>query len=199
MDDDELRDELGRLRARTPEPRAGLTDAVMRQVALRPRPRRSWWSAFTAPRSFTVRFRWSRVTALAGAAAVAFACTAGLRARLRQNAAAPLLAAQPPSATPPAAAASPASTDPQPVLIRFALPARGARAVSLAGDFNGWRPDSTPLERGADGTWTATVRLPPGTWSYSFVVDGKWVEDPFAESYRADGFGGRNALVRVGG
>jgi hypothetical protein len=41
------------------------------------------------------------------------------------------------------------------------------------------------------------VALPPGSWSYSFVVDGQWVEDPDAESTREDGFGGKNALVRI--
>jgi hypothetical protein len=181
---------LARLRARTPEPRAGLTDAIMQQVALRPRPRRSWWAAFTQPRSFAVRYRWSRVTA-ACASAAALACAFVL---VRPRPAPPSLASQP-SVTAVAAAAP----NPSRILIRFALPARDARAVSLAGDFNGWRPEVTPLERNADGTWTATVALAPGTWSYSFVVDGKWVEDPFADAYRADGFGGRNALVRVGG
>jgi len=85
------------------------------------------------------------------------------------------------------------------VLVRFALPAKDAHTVSVAGDFNGWRPDATPLQRGADGVFRAVVPLLPGTWSYSFVVDGNWVEDPFAESYRADGFGGRNALLHIGG
>src|SRR5438094_4432670 len=107
---DELRGELARLRARTPEPRAGLGDAVMQQVALRPRPRRSWWARFTETREVTLRFRWSRVAAWSGAAALAaLACAVGLRGSLRQTAA-------------PAIASAPAP-DPQPVLIRFALPA----------------------------------------------------------------------------
>ena len=29
------------------------------------------------------------------------------------------------------------------------------------------------------------------------MVDGKFVEDPQAEAWREDGFGGRNAVVRV--
>jgi 1,4-alpha-glucan branching enzyme len=85
-----------------------------------------------------------------------------------------------------------------PTLVRFTLNAPSARGVALAGDFNGWRPDVTPLRRGGDGLWIVEVPLTRGNWSYSFVVDGKWVEDPLAESWRADGFGGKNAVVRVG-
>ena len=84
------------------------------------------------------------------------------------------------------------------VMVRFALSAPDASRVSIVGDFNGWRPDAAPAERGADGIWRLTLPLSHGNWSYSFVVDGKWVEDPLAESWRADGFGGRNAVVRVG-
>ena len=94
-------------------------------------------------------------------------------------------------------ALAPASAAQQ-LLVRFALAAPNARAVSLAGDFNGWRADATPMVRGADGVWMVQLPLLRGNWSYSFVVDGKWVEDPLAESWRADGFGGRNAVVRVG-
>jgi hypothetical protein len=50
----------------------------------------------------------------------------------------------------------------------------------------------------AEADWSVTVALPEGSWSYSFVVDGKFVEDPLADGYRADGFGGKNAVVRVG-
>jgi len=52
-------------------------------------------------------------------------------------------------------------------------------------------------ERGADGIWRVTLPIPPGNWSYSFVVDGKFVEDPLAQAWREDGFGGKNAVVRV--
>jgi 1,4-alpha-glucan branching enzyme len=81
------------------------------------------------------------------------------------------------------------------VEVQFALDAPGARAVALAGEWSGWR--ALPLERRPDGAWGATVPLPRGEWRYQFVVDGAWVDDPRAAAYRPDGFGGRNALLRL--
>ncbi|MBI2896254.1 MAG: hypothetical protein HYY06_22035 [Deltaproteobacteria bacterium] len=70
--------------------------------------------------------------------------------------------------------------------------------VQIAGDFNDWgaRPALLRDEDG-DGIWTASVPLSPGTYRYMFVVDGEWVTDPAAEAYRDDGFGNRNAVLRV--
>jgi Carbohydrate-binding module 48 (Isoamylase N-terminal domain) len=164
-----------------PAPRADFVDAVMRQVATRPLPRRSGWRRLFAERQVTIRFRpgsWAL-----GAAAFALLV---------------VLVARPRHVAPTVAVTTPLPSSQGPVLVRFALAAPRARAVSLAGDFNGWRPDATPLSRGADGVWFTLMPLSRGNWSYSFVVDGQWVEDPLAESWRADGFGGRNAVVRVG-
>jgi hypothetical protein len=180
MSDDELGAELARLKGTGP--RAGFSDEVMRQIAAVPGPRRSWWQRLASAR-LTLRVS---PLQLAGASALAaLALVVALR--------------RPPPPSPPSLPAAVVATPPGPTLVRFMLPMREAHAVSVAGDFNGWRPDATPLERGADGVWRATVPLGAGRWSYSFFVDGKWVEDPFADSYREDGFGGRNAIVRVGG
>ena len=72
-----------------------------------------------------------------------------------------------------------------------------ARSVAVAGDFNKWRTDANEM-RNTNGTWSIDVKLKPGVYSYSFVVDGKsWVPDPGAESYQDDGLGSRNAVLRV--
>ena len=164
-----------------PPPRLDFVDAVMRQVATRPLPRRSWWRRMVATREVTVRVRPAAWALTAAALALLIAVVARPR-HLAPTVAVPEVASQ-------------AET---PTLVRFALAAPKARSVALAGDFNAWRPDATPLERGADGVWFVRVPLSQGNWSYSFVVDGQWVEDPLAESWRADGFGGKNAVVRVG-
>lgn len=175
-----LDDELRGLRQEAPPARTDFVDSVMRQLATRPLPRRSWWRRLTAERELTVRVRpLQLVAAVCAVAALLFfvrpatprvttgAATAGLR-------------------------------EEGPVRVRFTLSAPAARSVALAGDFNGWRPDAQPMQRRGDGLWTIEVPLGRGNWSYSFVVDGKWVEDPTAERWREDGFGGRNAVVRVG-
>ncbi|HEY2853298.1 MAG TPA: sigma-70 family RNA polymerase sigma factor [Gemmatimonadaceae bacterium] len=69
------------------------------------------------------------------------------------------------------------------VLARFALSEPEAKSVALIGDFNRWDPSATPLQRGANGNWARTLRLPAGRYDYAFLVDGKrWVTDRFAPS-----------------
>jgi hypothetical protein len=53
----------------------------------------------------------------------------------------------------------------------------GAREVFVAGSFNGWAPDATPLTRQGDA-WTAEIEVEPGRHSYKFIVDGEWMVDP---------------------
>jgi hypothetical protein len=194
-DDRELRQRLRQLGARTPSPSEDFTGAVMRRAALRPAPRRSFWQAWWAPRELTIRVRPAGLVGSFALAVIVLAAGARLWPR------APTLARAPGElpATATATLGTPPATAPtNEVLVRFSLRDADARHVGLAGDFNGWRPDALPLTRGPDGTWSATVPLPHGSWSYSFVVDGKWVSDPSAEAWRDDGFGGRNAVVRIG-
>jgi len=81
---------------------------------------------------------------------------------------------------------------------RFVLEAPAASAVSLVGDFNNWNETATPMTRGSDGTWVATVHLPTGLHRYEFVVNGsKWMPDPAALRAPDDGFG-TNSIVLVG-
>ena len=63
----------------------------------------------------------------------------------------------------------------------FSCHAPGAGVVCVAGTFNGWDPAASPLTRRADGTWAATLDLPPGRYEYKFVVDGEWCCEPGCE------------------
>ena len=85
-------------------------------------------------------------------------------------------------------------------VVRFVLSAPGARSVTVAGDFNGWSREATPLEDVAgSGQWVVTLPLAPGRHEYAFVVDGeRWVADPFAAVAR-DEFGQESSVLRVGG
>jgi hypothetical protein len=85
------------------------------------------------------------------------------------------------------------------VYVHFAITAPEARAVSVAGSFNGWNAAALPLRRAPDGSWEATVPLPVGEHRYEFVVDGqRWIPDPSAQSQADDGFGGTNSVIVVG-
>jgi hypothetical protein len=110
-----------------------------------------------------------------------------------------LFLVRPGRVSPPATNAKTAvATTPESLYVKFVLFAPNAHEVSLAGTFNGWNPDVTPLRRaGSDGVWTVTISLPVGQHQYGFVVDGRrWVTDPAAPAVD-DGFGRRNSVLSV--
>jgi Glycogen recognition site of AMP-activated protein kinase len=84
------------------------------------------------------------------------------------------------------------------VTVRLNLYAPQARKVAVSGDFNKWQVDADVMSRQDGGVWTIDIKLKPGVYTYMFVVDGKaWVTDPDAETYQDDGFGNKNAVMRV--
>ena len=84
------------------------------------------------------------------------------------------------------------------VYVRLVLLQPEARSVSVAGDFNGWNPSETTMERSDGGVWTTTIPLKPGRYQYMFVIDGKqWIADPLANEAARDGFGSQNAVLDV--
>lgn len=84
------------------------------------------------------------------------------------------------------------------VYVRLVLLQPEARSVSVAGDFNGWNPLDTTMERAGGGMWTTTIQLKPGRYQYMFVIDGKkWIADPLAGEAAGDGFGSLNAVLDV--
>jgi len=154
-----------------------LVARVMTQVA-RPRPPTVWqWLR----RPIRLELRVSP----GGALAVAMGALGVLALFLTQRAA------------PPSNVAAVPATEP-PVLVRFTLDARGARHVTVAGDFNDWNTDAVALEDSEqNGHFVAMVALPPGLHEYMFLVDGVWVTDPTVSERRPDGFGRQNALLRL--
>lgn len=187
--DDEATDRplagLSALKDVTPPP--SLVPAVMRRIA-EPRPA-SFWSWLRRPRRIELSL--SPLGALGGLAATGL-LIAGLGAR--QPTPGPVIAKD--EMRPLVLPAVPKTDDR--VMVRFVLVARGAQKVAVAGDFNGWSPADTVLENSdGNGTFVATVRLPRGAHEYMFVVDGEWVTDPTAPEVRPDGFGRRNAVLRL--
>jgi hypothetical protein len=71
------------------------------------------------------------------------------------------------------------------------------REVHVAGDFNGWRPEVTPLKNTGAGEWTVRLKLRSGQYEYRFVVDGRWREDPLAFQRVANPYGNFNCVLRV--
>jgi hypothetical protein len=133
----------------------------------------------------------------------------------------PTSMAAPTAATPPAEIAAPAATGTE------AAPAGGAKRptapgpnqtadgvvfnfkpdgsskgkkIYLAGNFNDWKPDNPQylMTDDGSGTFTISVKLPPGTYQYKYVLDGStWIKDPYSPGDAPDGFGGRNGKFDV--
>ena len=76
------------------------------------------------------------------------------------------------------------------------VPARDAAgAVSIAGDFTGWKPAAMRRE---GGHWTYDVPLAPGVYHYAFVRDdGTWFVPETVPGRQRDGMGGWVAVLVV--
>ena len=79
----------------------------------------------------------------------------------------------------------------------FELSAPEAEKVLLVGDFTEWQKKAIPMRKGADGLWTATIKLAPGTHSYLFIVDGQWCEDPECQARVPNPYGEQNMVRQV--
>lgn len=82
--------------------------------------------------------------------------------------------------------------------LEFAFHNDSATSVSLAGDFNGWRPQS--FAKDDLGIWRARTDIPPaGRYQYKLVIDGeRWIEDPANLMKESDGYGGFNSVLAIG-
>ena len=88
----------------------------------------------------------------------------------------------------------PALEEQEVILTFFAME---AREVNVAGNFNSWRPDTTPLKNNGAGKWVVRMMLRSGQYEYRFVVDGRWSEDPRASQHVANPFGEFNSVLVV--
>jgi hypothetical protein len=90
----------------------------------------------------------------------------------------------------------PGADAPRPVLLRLVAPA--SASVTVVGDFNDWNPAATPLEPSRAGEWTVRLRLPPGRYRYTFLVDGReWQRDPTEPPAADDDYGAPLSVITV--
>ncbi len=85
---------------------------------------------------------------------------------------------------------------PEGVVFRSNCP--GARSVQLAGDFNDWMPQATPMDqRGRNDEFEVVVPLGPGRYRYRLVVDGRWSRDLNNPEVESNEYGEINSVVDV--
>ena len=86
---------------------------------------------------------------------------------------------------------------PRPARVVLEIVSPTAKQVLVAGSFNEWNPERTPLAAASNGRWTGDLKLSPGRHEYLFVVDGQWLPDPNAKESVQNPFGGRNSVLTV--
>lgn len=82
--------------------------------------------------------------------------------------------------------------------VYFEFHAPEAEMVSLAGNFNDWDVNALPMKKDKKGNWKTSLNLGPGRYEYRFYVDETWKDDPNAQEWVGNPFGGRNSVRVVG-
>ena len=81
--------------------------------------------------------------------------------------------------------------------IEFVLEAPSAKSVKLAADFTNWEKYPLDMMRSGNGVWVSVIWLEPGQYSYRYIVDGQWCDDPRSSRRVPNPFGTENALLVV--
>ncbi len=71
-----------------------------------------------------------------------------------------------------------------------------AEAVIVAGSFNKWHPSLFKMNKVADG-WELTLNMKPGVYTYRFIVDGHWMEDPHNDNKVKNEFDEYNSVIDI--
>jgi 1,4-alpha-glucan branching enzyme len=79
----------------------------------------------------------------------------------------------------------------------FSIKEPQATNVQLVGEFSEWEKTPIKLKKQKNGLWTARVPLPPGSYQYRFVVDGRWRDDPTCPTRVPNPFGEMNCVREV--
>lgn len=85
----------------------------------------------------------------------------------------------------------------KPIAVHLEFHDDKAKSVGIAGTFNDWNPESTPMVTSGSGQWSGQLTLSPGIYEYQYVVDGRWINDPQAVKSTPNPFGGRNSVLIV--
>ena len=80
--------------------------------------------------------------------------------------------------------------------VTFNVNFEGAQKVHIVGEWNGWEKEE--MKRKRDGSFWITKRLKKGEYRYKYLVnETQWFNDPSADEYVPNPFGGTDSLVVV--
>lgn len=83
--------------------------------------------------------------------------------------------------------------------VTFSVPAKDAEKVSVLGTFNEWNEKKAlQLKKLKNGTFRGTINLEKdNSYEFKYLVDGTFTNEENADAYRANEFGGENAVLNL--
>jgi AMP-activated protein kinase-like protein len=90
---------------------------------------------------------------------------------------------------------SPCNSSPKLTSVWFEFVDPAAVTVCIAGTFNDWHPERTPMLPWGEGRWLKEIAVSPQAHEYCLVVDGNWIPDPGVKKTVPNPFGGRNSIL----
>jgi 1,4-alpha-glucan branching enzyme len=83
--------------------------------------------------------------------------------------------------------------------VTFSVEAKEANQASVIGDFNNWSVEEGALSKLKNGTFKATFELDKdATYEFKYVVDGEFINEPEADSFKWNDFAGaENSVLAV--
>ncbi len=83
--------------------------------------------------------------------------------------------------------------------VTFSVEAKEASKAAVIGDFNNWDPKEGELSKLKNGTFKATFEVnKDNSYEFKYVIDGAFVNDDAADSYKWNEFAGtENSVLEV--
>lgn len=83
--------------------------------------------------------------------------------------------------------------------VTFSVEAKEATAASVVGDFNNWNIEEGALNKLKNGTFKGVFSLDKdASYEFKYVIDGAYVNDEEADSYKVNEFSGaENGVINV--
>lgn len=85
------------------------------------------------------------------------------------------------------------------VKVTFTVDAKEANVASVVGDFNNWNPNAGELSKLKNGTFKGIFDVnKDAAYEFKYVIDGAFVNEPQADSYKWNEFAGaENSVLEV--
>lgn len=83
--------------------------------------------------------------------------------------------------------------------VTFTVEAKGANTAAVVGDFNNWNTSAGELSKLKNGTFKGIFDVAKdASYEFKYVIDGAFVNDAEADSYRWNEFAGsENSVLEV--